>query len=151
MYLLTRYNRLLYVDGCGLDADDSVLYYNGDVSYRKVVDQSFQNFGHIYNYLVDTMTVAAAGYYFPRLVDMSIDTYPPYVYVSDGSAPEGLYELQAGRGIYPYEFQYFNSVTVESDTMFTASMQVLYFGEPITLQMGCVREDGMWKISSIER
>lgn len=149
--LVERYNTLIFVDAGGLDADDSTTYSDGVHQYRKVTDPAFQSFGDINNYLLDTFTTASASYHFPSLFDPTIDEVSVYVYVNDGSAPEGLYELMAGRGIYPYEFLGMSDVSVESDTIFNATASVRYMGEETSLFLSCVKEDGVWKISDVER
>lgn len=145
--LIERYNQLLYINGAGLQADDSVTYTDGIHQYRKVTDPQFQNFGDMHNYLDDTFTIAAASYYFPSIYDPTIDDVPIYVYINDGSAPEGLYEMMAGKGIYPYELQEVTDVTLESDTILRATASALSFGQEGTINMSCVLEGDTWKIT----
>lgn len=149
--LIDRYNVLTYVDGAGLQADDSIVYQNGTYQYRKVTDERFQNFGDISNYLFDTFTAAGANATFPNLVDPASDGLSTYVYVNDGSAPEGLYEMIAGRGIYTYQLQSIDDITVESDSAFRAAASVTFIGQPATITLACVYEDGVWKINEINR
>lgn len=149
--LIERYNKLIFLHGGGLQADDSITYSDGVHQYRKVTDPEIQNMGDINNYLMDTFTTAAASYHFPELFDPSSEAVPVYVYVNDGSAPEGLYELMAGRGIYPYEFLGVTDISVESDTIFNATAAVRWMGQDSTLFLSCVKEDGVWQISDVER
>lgn len=149
--LIERYNTLNYVDGAGLQADDSIVYQNGNYQYRKVTDERFQNMGDISNYLFDTFTSEGASATFPHLVDPASDGLSIYVYVNDGSVPEGLYEMIAGRGIYMYQLQSIDDITVESDSAFRAVASGSFMGQPSTLTLGCVFENGAWKINELNR
>ena len=146
--LIDRYNKLLYVDGAALQADDNTTYTDGMYQYRLVTDEEFKSFGHINIYLDDTLTVDAARECFPYLVDPGSSSVPVYLYINDGSVPEGLYELQAGKGLYPYIVNEITDITVDSDTSFRATVSVEVTNADCVLEMTCVQDEGKWKIGS---
>ena len=146
--LIDRYNKLLYVDGAALQADDNTVYTDGMYQYRLVTDEEFKSFGHINIYLDDTLTVDAARECFPYLVDPGSNSVPVYLYINDGSVPEGLYELQAGKGLYPYIVNEITDITVDSDTSFRATVSVEVTNADGVLEMTCVQDEGKWKIGA---
>lgn len=146
--LIDRYNKLLYIDGAALQADDNTVYTDGIYQYRLVTDEEFKSFGHIGIYLDDTLTLDAARESFPYLVNPGSSSVPVYLYINDGSVPEGLYELQAGKGIYPYIVNEITDITVDSDTSFRATVSVEVTNADGVLEMTCVQDEGKWKIGS---
>ena len=146
--LIDRYNKLLYIDGAALQADDNTVYTDGIYQYRLVTDEEFKSFGHIGIYLDDTLTLDAARESFPYLVNPGSSSVPVYLYINDGSVPEGLYELQAGKGLYPYIVNEITDITVDSDTSFRATVSVEVTNADGVLEMTCVQDEGKWKIGS---
>lgn len=146
--LIDRYNKLLYIDGAALQADDNTVYTDGIYQYRLVTDEEFQNFGNIAIYMNDTLTIEAARECFPYLVNPGSSDVPIYLYINDGSAPEGLYELMAGKGLYPYIVNEITDITVDSDSSFHATVSVEVTNADGVLEMTCVQDEGKWKISA---
>lgn len=147
--LLNRAAVLQKVDACGLDADSEDVYTDeAGHSYRRVTDPQFQSIGDIWAYLYDTFTSDGAEQTFPYLSSIeSEENDPPiYIYVN-----EGLYMLDGGKGFSSFEPTGPVEIKDASVASFEAVAPYDDFGQAAQMTVYGVKEDGSWKISSIER
>ena len=152
-FLMGKVGRIQGLSSGATHVDESTIYTdaNGYI-YNRVADEGFQNLDDIFGCLYDVFTEEAAQQYFPELanLDKYTDTPPMYVYINDGSAPEGLYMIQAGKGFIDYTPITDIKIVHATDSEFFAEYDFDNFGQAMTLRVKFVKEGDMWKIEKLE-
>ena len=151
--LIDKVGRIQGLSSGATQVDESTIYTdaNGYV-YNRVTDEGFQNLDDIFGCLYDVFTKEAAQQYFPSLANLDKYTDEPamYLYINDGSAPEGLYMIQAGKGFVDYTPITDIKIVHATDTEFIAEYDFDNFGGAMTLRVKFVKDGDMWKIQKLE-
>ena len=151
--LIDKVGRIQALSSGATQVDESTVYTdaNGYV-YNRVTDEGFQNLDDIFGCLYDVFTKDAAQQYFPSLANLDKYTDEPamYLYINDGSAPEGLYMIQAGKGFVDYTPITDIKIVHATDTEFIAEYDFDNFGGAMTLRVKFVKDGDMWKIQKLE-
>ena len=151
--LIDKVGRIQGLSSGATQVDESTVYTdaNGYV-YNRVTDEGFQNLDDIFGCLYDVFTKEAAQQYFPSLANLDKYTDEPamYLYINDGSAPEGLYMIQAGKGFVDYTPITDIKIVHATDTEFIAEYDFDNFGGAMTLRVKFVKDGDMWKIQKLE-
>lgn len=151
--LIDKVGRIQGLSSGATQVDESTVYTdaNGYV-YNRVTDEGFQNLDDIFGCLYDVFTKEAAQQYFPSLANLDKYTDEPamYLYINDGSAPEGLYMIQAGKGFVDYTPITDIKIVHATDNEFFAEYDFDNFGGAMTLRVKFVKENDMWKIQKLE-
>ena len=152
-FLMGKVGRIQGLSSGATQVDESTVYTdaNGYV-YNRVTDEGFQNLDDIFGCLYDVFTKEAAQQYFPSLANLDKYTDEPamYLYINDGSAPEGLYMIQAGKGFVDYTPITDIKIVHATDNEFFAEYDFDNFGGAMTLRVKFVKEGDMWKIEKLE-
>ena len=151
--LIDKVGRIQGLSSGATQVDESTVYTdaNGYV-YNRVTDEGFQNLDDIFGCLYDVFTKEAAQQYFPSLANLDKYTDEPamYLYINDGSAPEGLYMIQAGKGFVDYTPITDIKIVHATDNEFFAEYDFDNFGGAMTLRVKFVKDGEMWKIQELE-
>ena len=151
--LIDKVGRIQGLSSGATQVDESTVYTdaNGYV-YNRVTDEGFQNLDDIFGCLYDVFTKEAAQQYFPSLANLDKYTDEPamYLYINDGSVPEGLYMIQAGKGFVDYTPITDIKIVHATDNEFFAEYDFDNFGGAMTLRVKFVKENDMWKIQKLE-
>ncbi len=149
--LIEAHNTVEQLASCALEVNTNYRYTSPEgYSYTYVSDSRFQNFGDISIFMSSYFTSKYANDRYPYLYSPGqSDDVPMFLYINDGTVPEGLYMVEAGRGYYyfdPYVDLTFSDVTENS---FTVSFDYDQFGAPAPASIYAVKENGLWKIDDI--
>ena len=151
--LIDKVGRIQALSSGATQVDENTVYTdaNGYV-YNRVTDEGFQNLDDIFGCLYDVFTKEAAQQYFPGLANLDKYTDEPAMdlYINDGSAPEGLYMIQAGKGFIDYTPITDIKIVHATDNEFFAEYDFDNFGGAMTLRVKFVKEGDMWKIQQLE-
>ena len=147
--LISQWNTLGTVAAGFIDYDANTSWTSAEgITYYKVTDPSYQNFGDLSNLVYGTVSKALASSEFSNVTGEGSGT-SNFVYLQSGDVENpGLYMIQSGRGFLTITPTSDITITNATNSSFDASFTYDNYGQQDTMNMHIIYEDG-WKIDSV--
>lgn len=150
--LIEACNTIKQLSSCAIEKDTDTTYTNPEgYVYDLVTDPRFQNFGDINDFVNNNFTLSYASEKYPWLATPGqYEGVQHLLYINDGSAPEGLYIINGGKGFSEFDPNAELTFSDVTPTSFTVSLEYNNFGVPARANIYLVKDNYLWKVNGID-